>query len=210
MRCPTGAVWKLGASFLRAHATLMRQLGTQLEAETGQSLADFDVLGRLAQAGGDLRMTELADQTFISKSAMTRRVSRLVHKGLVGRSEQTRMHVASSSHSPTPASPASPRPSRSTCAGCRNCSSASSTTRSSPSSHEPSTRSPSTAPSANHDAARHPPKPTWVGDELPTTVMRVGGPNQSKRTRFTFLAVQRRITDSRPQRGCGWRRRPSN
>jgi DNA-binding MarR family transcriptional regulator len=73
-------------SFLRAHATLMRQLGTQLEAETGHSLADFDVLGRLAQAGGELRMTELADQAFISKSAMTRRVSRLVHKGIVSRS----------------------------------------------------------------------------------------------------------------------------
>ena len=28
-------------------------------------------------------MTELADQAFISRSAMTRRVARLVHKGLV-------------------------------------------------------------------------------------------------------------------------------
>ena len=72
-------------SLLRAHATLLRQLGTDLENETGQSLADFDVLARLAHAGGELRMTELADRAFISRSAMTRRVARLVHKGLVVR-----------------------------------------------------------------------------------------------------------------------------
>jgi DNA-binding MarR family transcriptional regulator len=83
---PDGRGLETWRSFLRAHATLMRQLGTDLEAETGQSLADFDVLGRLAEAGGDLRMTELAEQAFISKSAMTRRVSRLVQKGLVARS----------------------------------------------------------------------------------------------------------------------------
>ena len=72
-------------SLLRAHATLMRQLGTDLDNETGQSLADFDVLAQLAHAGGELRMTELADRAFISRSAMTRRVARLVHKGLVVR-----------------------------------------------------------------------------------------------------------------------------
>ena len=74
-------------SLLRAHATLMRQLGTDLENETGQSLADFDVLARLAQAGGQLRMSDLADEAFISRSAMTRRVARLVQRGLVSRAD---------------------------------------------------------------------------------------------------------------------------
>jgi len=74
-------------SLLRAHATLMRQLGTDLDNETGQSLADFDVLAQLAQAGGELRMTELADRAFISRSAMTRRVARLVHRGFVIRAD---------------------------------------------------------------------------------------------------------------------------
>ena len=74
-------------SLLRAHATLMRQLGTDLDNETGQSLADFDVLAQLAHAGGELRMTELADRAFISRSAMTRRVARLVHRGLVLRAD---------------------------------------------------------------------------------------------------------------------------
>ena len=49
-------------SFLRAHATLMRRLDTDLERETGLPLADFDVLAQLAAGHGELRMTELADR----------------------------------------------------------------------------------------------------------------------------------------------------
>ncbi len=78
----------LGAwrSLLRAHATLMRQLETQLEDETGLALADFDVLAQLALADGELRMTELANRALISRSGMTRRIARLVDRGLVRRS----------------------------------------------------------------------------------------------------------------------------
>src|SRR5439155_13011713 len=72
-------------SLLRAHATLMRQLETDLEKETGLALADLDVLAQLALAGGELRMTELAARALISRSGMTRRVSRLVAEGLVRR-----------------------------------------------------------------------------------------------------------------------------
>ena len=72
-------------ALLRAHATLMRQLETDLERETGLALADFDVLAQLASAGGDLRMTELASRALISRSGMTRRVGRLVDEGLVCR-----------------------------------------------------------------------------------------------------------------------------
>jgi DNA-binding MarR family transcriptional regulator len=72
-------------SLLRAHATLMRQLETDLERETGLALADFDVLAQLAVAGGELRMTELAALALISRSGMTRRVARLVDEGLVRR-----------------------------------------------------------------------------------------------------------------------------
>ena len=73
------------SSLLRAHATLMRRLDTDLERETGLSLADFDVLAQLAQAHGELRITELADRALISRSGMTRRVARLVDEGLVRR-----------------------------------------------------------------------------------------------------------------------------
>ena len=72
-------------ALLRAHATLLRQLETDLESKTGLALADFDVLAQLAIAGSSLRMTELADRALISRSGMTRRVSRLVHEGLVRR-----------------------------------------------------------------------------------------------------------------------------
>ena len=74
-------------SLLRAHATLMRQLETQLEQQTGLALADYDVLAQLAIADGELRMTELANRALISRSGMTRRVARLVDEGLVRRSE---------------------------------------------------------------------------------------------------------------------------
>src|SRR3979411_261875 len=72
-------------ALLRAYATLLRQLETDLESQGGLALADFDVLAQLAIAGGSLRMTELADRALISRSGMTRRVTRLVHAGLVRR-----------------------------------------------------------------------------------------------------------------------------
>jgi len=74
-------------SLLRAHATLMRQLETDLEQQTGLALADYDVLAQLAIAGGELRMTELANRALISRSGMTRRVARLVDEGLVRRAD---------------------------------------------------------------------------------------------------------------------------
>jgi DNA-binding MarR family transcriptional regulator len=72
-------------ALLRAHATLVRQLETDLKKETDLALADFDVLAQLALAGGKLRMTELADRALISRSGMTRRVANLIDEGLVAR-----------------------------------------------------------------------------------------------------------------------------
>ena len=76
-------------SLLRAHATLIRRLDTDLERETGLPLADFDVLAQLAMADGELRITELAERALISRSGMTRRVARLVDEGLVRRAKAT-------------------------------------------------------------------------------------------------------------------------
>lgn len=74
-------------ALLRAHATLVRQLAVDLVEETGLTLGDYDVLAQLVQAGGALRMTELADRAYSSRSGMTRRVDRLVEQGLVSRTE---------------------------------------------------------------------------------------------------------------------------
>jgi DNA-binding MarR family transcriptional regulator len=72
-------------SLLQAHATLFRRLDVDLAQQTGLSLGDFDVLGQLATAGGELRMSELAARTLRSRSGMTRRVARMVDEGLVQR-----------------------------------------------------------------------------------------------------------------------------
>ena len=72
-------------AFLRAHASLMRELSTDLAMRTRLPLGDFDALAQLALAGGELRMTDLASRAFSSRSAMTRRVDRLVEEGLVRR-----------------------------------------------------------------------------------------------------------------------------
>src|SRR3989442_3963305 len=82
---PGGRGMEAWRSLLRAHATLMRRLESDLELEPGLALADFDVLAQLANAGGELRMTELAARALISRSGMTRRVARLVDEGLVRR-----------------------------------------------------------------------------------------------------------------------------
>lgn len=78
----------LGAwrSFLQAHASLMRDLATDLVTRTGLTLGDFDVLAQLAAADGELRMTDLAARAFSSRSGMTRRIDRLIDEGLVRRS----------------------------------------------------------------------------------------------------------------------------
>ena len=76
---------KAWRALLHAHATLMRQLDTDLREETGLRLADFDVLAQLAAAGGELRMTDLAARTLISRSGLTRRVAGLVDEDLVRR-----------------------------------------------------------------------------------------------------------------------------
>jgi len=72
-------------ALLEAHATLMRQLQTDLVNKTGLDLNDFDVISQLAQAGGRLRMTDLAARVFSSRSGLTRRIDRLVEEGLVSR-----------------------------------------------------------------------------------------------------------------------------
>lgn len=77
----------LGAwrALLRVHASLMRELSTDLAMKTRLPLGDFDVLAQLALAGGELRISELANKAFSSRSAMSRRVDRLVEEGLVRR-----------------------------------------------------------------------------------------------------------------------------
>ena len=82
---PDGRGFDAWRAFLRAHATLMRELATDLALKSHLALGDFDVLAQLAAAGGELRMTDLATKVFSSRSAMTRRVDRMIDEELVRR-----------------------------------------------------------------------------------------------------------------------------
>ena len=77
-------------ALLQAYAALIRQLDTDLRENSGLRLADFDVLAQLADAGGQLRMTELAARALLSRSGLTRRVARLVDEGLVRRANASK------------------------------------------------------------------------------------------------------------------------
>jgi DNA-binding MarR family transcriptional regulator len=88
MATPAPAVNRLAAweALVRAHATLLRALDAELQAEHGLSAGDYDVLVTLANAPGDsLRMRELADRVVLSRSGITRRVDRLEREGVVRR-----------------------------------------------------------------------------------------------------------------------------
>ena len=71
---------------LHAHQQVIRTLDAELRDEHGLSLADYDVLLRLARAPGrTLKMTELARRVMMSPSGVTRVVDRLVQAGLIRR-----------------------------------------------------------------------------------------------------------------------------
>ena len=74
------AVWR---SFLIAHAAITRVLEHELQAERDLPLSWYDVLLQLHEAGGRLRMQELAVQLVVNKSSLTRLVDRLEHEGYV-------------------------------------------------------------------------------------------------------------------------------
>jgi DNA-binding MarR family transcriptional regulator len=71
--------------FLEAHAALMRILEKELIDQCRLPLTWYDVLVQLEEAGGTLRMHELADHLLLSRSATTRFVERLEKRELIER-----------------------------------------------------------------------------------------------------------------------------
>jgi DNA-binding MarR family transcriptional regulator len=74
--------WRL---FLEAHASLTRILERELMDECQLPLTWYDVLIQLDEAGGTLRMHELADRLLLSRSATTRFVERIEKQDLIER-----------------------------------------------------------------------------------------------------------------------------
>jgi len=71
---------------LESAAGLRRVFERRFESERALSHQSFDVLIRLARTPGfELRMSELASQTSLTPSGLTRSVDRLAQQGLVGR-----------------------------------------------------------------------------------------------------------------------------
>lgn len=71
---------------LESAAGLRRELGRRLEDDCGLSLQWFELLLRLGRSPGrQLRMSDLADQTSLTPSGLTRAIDRLVEAGLVER-----------------------------------------------------------------------------------------------------------------------------
>lgn len=77
------AAW---AGFIRAHASIVKELDAELKTSHGLPLSSFDVLAQLGLAPeGRLQMFELAEAVHLSRSALTRQVDRLEREGLMKR-----------------------------------------------------------------------------------------------------------------------------
>ena len=72
---------------LDRHAKVSCALEKALQEEHGIGLSEFEILDRLVDANcGDYRMSDLAQDIYLSQSALSRAVARLEQDGLVQRS----------------------------------------------------------------------------------------------------------------------------
>jgi DNA-binding MarR family transcriptional regulator len=72
--------------FLRTHSMLLRELDDELTRQHGLPVSSYDVLVQLDEAPeGRLRMSALADAVLLSRSGLSRLVTRLESQGLIER-----------------------------------------------------------------------------------------------------------------------------
>jgi DNA-binding MarR family transcriptional regulator len=77
------AAWR---AFLRAHSTMLRRIGRDLEEAGLPPLSWYDVLAALRDAPEQsLRQVELAERVLLSHSGLSRLLDRIEEKGLVER-----------------------------------------------------------------------------------------------------------------------------
>jgi DNA-binding MarR family transcriptional regulator len=72
-------------SFLETYARTVRKLERELADESDLPLTWYDALVQLHEAGGTMRVGDLANHLLISRSATTRFVDRLERNGLIER-----------------------------------------------------------------------------------------------------------------------------
>jgi DNA-binding MarR family transcriptional regulator len=85
---PTQATTELEpwVRFLQAHATIVGELSSDLVAEHGLTINDYEVLLRLSRADGRrMRRVDIAQEVFLSPSGITRLLEGLEKSGFVER-----------------------------------------------------------------------------------------------------------------------------
>jgi DNA-binding MarR family transcriptional regulator len=85
---PTQATTELEpwVRFLHAHATIVGELSSELVAEHGLTINDYEVLLRLSRADGRrMRRVDIAQEVFLSPSGITRLLEGLEKSGYVER-----------------------------------------------------------------------------------------------------------------------------
>jgi DNA-binding MarR family transcriptional regulator len=81
-----GAALDAWRSYLQSHASILRVLDAELQAEHGLTARDYEVLLYLSQAPDRrLPMSSLAESTMLTRSGITRLVDGLVASGLIER-----------------------------------------------------------------------------------------------------------------------------
>ena len=72
-------------SMLFASSRVVRLLEEDMASQHGLPITWFDILGRLRQAGGRLRMHQLEEQSVFTRSGITRLADRMETAGLIRR-----------------------------------------------------------------------------------------------------------------------------
>ncbi len=81
-----GAALEAWRSYLKSHASIVRELDAELLAEHGMTSRDYEVLLYLAQAPERrLPMSALSELTMLTRSGITRLIDGLVSAGLIER-----------------------------------------------------------------------------------------------------------------------------
>ncbi len=79
---PWMAAW-LG--FVRTHSRLWDRVEAQMRRDHGLTMARYDVLATLINAGGRLRLSDLASSILLSQSGVSKLLDRMERSGLVHR-----------------------------------------------------------------------------------------------------------------------------
>lgn len=72
-------------ALIRAHARLWDQVETQMRQVSGLTMSRYDVLMQLDNAGGRLRLTDLAEAVVLSASGLSKLLDRMTESGLITR-----------------------------------------------------------------------------------------------------------------------------